>query len=243
MDRRAVLHRAPDRSRCESRIRPAWPASAPARLSPRQASSGLRLRMSSSLVSSRASLRPRSSLRSTMNRRQSRIDERRQGRDEHRERLLPPPGGQVQPAEAGWPGSFRSVCPRDIDLPILVTTRHVHSPRIAADLAVLDERAFHVGLDIDLHLLAAEGTCDQEFVRHADECYCKPGPNADRRFAPRYNPWTGGSAAQSRSPPACAVIRFQASLLIANGRHPLSQVPSSVDCPPGHGRALPGTGG
>jgi hypothetical protein len=65
--------------------------------------------------------------------------------------------------------SFRAVCARDIDLPILVTTRHVHSPRIAANLAVLDESACHVRLDVDLYLLAAEGTCDQKVVRHSED--------------------------------------------------------------------------
>jgi hypothetical protein len=64
--------------------------------------------------------------------------------------------------------SFRAVCPRYIDLPILVTTRHMYSPRITANLAVLNEGAGHVRLDVDLHLLAAEWTCDQKVVRHSE---------------------------------------------------------------------------
>jgi hypothetical protein len=48
-------------------------------------------------------------------------------------------------------------------------TRHVHSPRIAAHLAVLDEGARHVRLDVDLQLLAAERTRDQKVLRHSED--------------------------------------------------------------------------
>ena len=66
---------------------------------------------------------------------------------------------------------FRAIGARDVDLPILVTARHVHSPRIAAHLAVLDEGAGHVRLDVDLQLLAAERACDQKLVRHTARCF------------------------------------------------------------------------
>jgi hypothetical protein len=50
--------------------------------------------------------------------------------------------------------------------PIVVSTRHVDAPWIAADLAVLNEAAVDVRLDVDLQLLAAKRTRDQELVRH-----------------------------------------------------------------------------
>jgi len=53
-----------------------------------------------------------------------------------------------------------------VDNAIVVSTRHADAPWIAADLAVLDEAAMDVRLDIDLHLLAAERTRDQELVWH-----------------------------------------------------------------------------
>jgi hypothetical protein len=53
-----------------------------------------------------------------------------------------------------------------MDNPIVVSTRHADAPWIAADLAVLDEAAMDVGLDVDLHLLAAKRTGDQELVWH-----------------------------------------------------------------------------
>jgi hypothetical protein len=50
--------------------------------------------------------------------------------------------------------------------PIVVSTGHVDAPWVTADLAVLNEAAGDVRLDVDLQLLAAEGTCDQKFVWH-----------------------------------------------------------------------------
>ena len=75
----------------------------------------------------------------------------------------------MKPAASRVTRSFGAVCPRYLDLPILVTTRHMYSPRIAANLAVLDEGAGHVRLDVDFHLLAAERTCDQKVVRHFED--------------------------------------------------------------------------
>ena len=59
-----------------------------------------------------------------------------------------------------------------MDSPIFVSTRHVDAPWIAADLAVLNEAAVDVGLDVDLQLLAAKRTRDQELVRHLRRSYC-----------------------------------------------------------------------
>jgi hypothetical protein len=53
-----------------------------------------------------------------------------------------------------------------MDDPIVVSTRHVDAPWIAANLAVLDEAAMDIGLDVDFHLLAAERTGDQELLWH-----------------------------------------------------------------------------
>ena len=51
-----------------------------------------------------------------------------------------------------------------MDNPIFVSTRHVDAPWIAADLAVLNEAAIDVRLDVDLNLLAAKRTGNQELV-------------------------------------------------------------------------------
>jgi hypothetical protein len=51
-----------------------------------------------------------------------------------------------------------------VDSPIFGSTRHADAPWIAADLAVLNEGAVDVGLDVDLQLLAAKRTRDQKLV-------------------------------------------------------------------------------
>jgi hypothetical protein len=48
--------------------------------------------------------------------------------------------------------------------PIVVSTVHGDAPWVAADLAVLNEAAVDVRLDIDLQLLAAERTGDHKLV-------------------------------------------------------------------------------
>jgi hypothetical protein len=53
-----------------------------------------------------------------------------------------------------------------MDNPIVVSTRHADAPWIAADLAVLNEAAIDVRLDVDLHLFAAKRTRDQKLVSH-----------------------------------------------------------------------------
>ena len=42
-----------------------------------------------------------------------------------------------------------------------------NAPRIAADLAVLDEIPSNIRLDVDLYVFATERTRDQELVRHS----------------------------------------------------------------------------
>ena len=44
--------------------------------------------------------------------------------------------------------------------PIVASIRHLNPPRIAADLAILDEGAAYIRLDVDLQLLAAKRTGD-----------------------------------------------------------------------------------
>ena len=51
---------------------------------------------------------------------------------------------------------------RDVDAPLAAPPGDPDRPRAAADLAVLDERPRHVGLDEDFHLLAAVGADDEE---------------------------------------------------------------------------------
>ena len=62
-----------------------------------------------------------------------------------------------------------------MDNPIFVSTRHVYAPRIAANLAVLNEPAGDVRLDVDFQPLAAKRTRDQELVRHFRQSYCNAG--------------------------------------------------------------------
>ena len=51
--------------------------------------------------------------------------------------------------------------------PIIVSTRHADAPWIAAHLAVLNEAAVDVRLDIDFQLLTAIGARHQELVWHS----------------------------------------------------------------------------
>jgi len=50
--------------------------------------------------------------------------------------------------------------------PILASIGYQDAPGIAAHLAVLNEAAVDVRLDVDFHLLAAKRTRDQELVGH-----------------------------------------------------------------------------
>lgn len=59
-----------------------------------------------------------------------------------------------------------------MDNPIVASTRHLNAPRIAANLAVLNEGAVHVTLDVDFQLLAAKRTRDHEVVWYCWQSYC-----------------------------------------------------------------------
>ena len=51
-----------------------------------------------------------------------------------------------------------------MDSPIFASARHGDAPWIAADLAILNEAAVDIRLEVDLQLLAAKRTRDQEVV-------------------------------------------------------------------------------
>jgi hypothetical protein len=51
-----------------------------------------------------------------------------------------------------------------MDNALFASPGHVDAPGVAADLAVLDEAASDIRLDVDLHLLAAKRTRDQKLV-------------------------------------------------------------------------------
>jgi hypothetical protein len=59
--------------------------------------------------------------------------------------------------------------------PIVASTRHLDAPWIAANLAVLNEAAVDVWLDVDFQVLAAKRTRDQELVWHCRQSYCNDG--------------------------------------------------------------------
>jgi hypothetical protein len=58
-----------------------------------------------------------------------------------------------------------------MDIAIVISARHADAPRVTADLAVLNEAAVNVRFHVDLHLLAAKRTRDQELVRHCRLSY------------------------------------------------------------------------
>ena len=60
--------------------------------------------------------------------------------------------------------SLGSIRARDRDVRSIPRARDTHQPWIAADLAVLYERASDVLFDLDLERLAAVRTGDDEFV-------------------------------------------------------------------------------
>jgi hypothetical protein len=66
----------------------------------------------------------------------------------------------------GVGASFRSVRAGHMDNPIVVPTGHVNAPWIAAHLAVLNEAAVDVRLDVDFQLLPAKRTRHQKLVWH-----------------------------------------------------------------------------
>jgi|SRR5512145_2614311 hypothetical protein len=62
-----------------------------------------------------------------------------------------------------------------MDNPIVASTRHLDAPWIAANLAVLNEAAVDVRLDVDFQVLAAKRTRDQELVWHCRQSYRNAG--------------------------------------------------------------------
>ena len=63
-------------------------------------------------------------------------------------------------------GSFRSVGARNVDAAVVSRPRHADPPGIAADFAVLDEAAVHIGLEVDFDLLPAIRTHHDELIVH-----------------------------------------------------------------------------
>jgi aryl-alcohol dehydrogenase-like predicted oxidoreductase len=64
-------------------------------------------------------------------------------------------------------GLFRAVGPGHIDTAIVAPPPYQHPPRIAADFTILDERASHIRLDVQIDLFAAVRTGDEKIVVHA----------------------------------------------------------------------------
>jgi hypothetical protein len=67
-----------------------------------------------------------------------------------------------------------------MDNPIVASARHLDAPWITANLAVLNEAAVDVGLDVDFQVLAAKRTRDPELVWHCRPSYCNAGQPAMR---------------------------------------------------------------
>src|SRR5688500_13236201 len=59
-----------------------------------------------------------------------------------------------------------------MDDSVVASTGHANAPWIAANLAVLNEAAVDVRLDVDFQSLAAKRTGDQELVWHCRQSYC-----------------------------------------------------------------------
>src|ERR1043166_4367408 len=78
---------------------------------------------------------------------------------------------------------FGSIGAADADVALVLVSCHLHAPRVAAHLAVLDEGALHVRLDVDRHVFAAVRTVDDELIVHgADHAR---GRRVERRRADR----------------------------------------------------------
>jgi hypothetical protein len=65
-----------------------------------------------------------------------------------------------------------------MDNAIVVSTRHLDAPGIAANFAVLNEAAADVKLDVDFQVLTAIRTGEQELVWHCRQSYCNAGQRA-----------------------------------------------------------------
>jgi hypothetical protein len=62
----------------------------------------------------------------------------------------------------GVEGLLRAVGAADLDVAVVAGPAHADTPGVAAHLAILDERAADVRLEVDLDLLAAVRTGDEE---------------------------------------------------------------------------------
>jgi len=60
--------------------------------------------------------------------------------------------------------SFRSIRAGDIDHALVIEAADAHSPGVAADLAVLNERAAHVWFHVNLDVLSAIRALHGEYV-------------------------------------------------------------------------------
>jgi hypothetical protein len=65
----------------------------------------------------------------------------------------------------GVEGLLRAVGAADLDVAVVAGPAHADTPGVAAHLAVLDERAADVRLEVDFDLLAAVRTGDEELVQ------------------------------------------------------------------------------
>jgi hypothetical protein len=54
----------------------------------------------------------------------------------------------------------------DRNVPLAADLCNADAPRIAADLAILNKAALHIGFDVDLDFLAAVRACHDELVIH-----------------------------------------------------------------------------
>ena len=61
---------------------------------------------------------------------------------------------------------FRPIRARDGDVALPILVADVHAPRIAADLAVLNEAAVHITFDKDVNMLTAVWALDDELFVH-----------------------------------------------------------------------------
>ena len=61
-------------------------------------------------------------------------------------------------------GLLRAIRSSHVDRPVPVLSKDTDPPRVAADFAILDKAPRHIGLDVDLDILPAVGTGDDELV-------------------------------------------------------------------------------
>ena len=77
--------------------------------------------------------------------------------------------------------SFRSIGARDDYVAIVPLAAHLNQPRVAAHLAILDELAANLRLQVQLGCLAAVWTVDRERIRHGGDGLVSQSPAPDER--------------------------------------------------------------